>query len=370
MRLNETYSLCAHVARFGNDQACHDYLVQVRWNGKPQCPACENYHMNYYLAKRNIYECSKCYKQFSVIQGTIFHKSKVPLNKWFMAIYLFTVSKRGISSIQLGKFLGVKQHTAWFMLHRLREAMKSENEIILNGIVEVDETYVGPKINRDKRLQAAKLEHEKQQISNKKYTRRQRLKLEGHRKRGRKKGETKEVLENRKKNSVITKQPRGDYSSYENYIIALGMMERQGKIVVKLLGKSRRDINSAKVYPLLENHISEHATIVTDQLNLYDNTKHMFKEHLTVNHDIGFVVDGVSTNGIENVWKHFKKTIEATYFHLSYHHFENYLNEYSYRWNRRNESELTMFEDFMPLVSTTKVTYKELKNKNEDKMAA
>src|ERR1700751_3141860 len=107
-----------HLARFATDQMCHDYLVQVRWNGKPICPKCGNDNMNYYLAKRKVYKCSNpnCYKQFNVVRETIFERSKMPLHKWFLAIYFFTTTKRGVSSCQLAEFLNVQQRTAWFVL--------------------------------------------------------------------------------------------------------------------------------------------------------------------------------------------------------------------------------------------------------------
>src|ERR1700758_1017298 len=129
-----------HLARFATDQMCHDYLVQVRWNGRPTCPKCGNDKMNYYINSRKVYKCSSCKKQFSLTKGTIFERSKLPLKTWFLAIYLFTTKKRGVSSYQMAGWLGVKQHTAWYVLQRLRKALENENDIVLSGIVEADET--------------------------------------------------------------------------------------------------------------------------------------------------------------------------------------------------------------------------------------
>lgn len=370
----ETYSLHAHLSRFSSEQMCHDYLVKTRWNGKPQCPKCENNQMNYYLSARRIYKCSKCRTQFSVTKGTIFEKSKVPLSKWFIAIYLLVINKRGISSYQLSKMIGVKQHTAWFMLHRLREALKNENEIILNGIVEVDETFVSPKIGRDKRLQTAKRKHEYEQdklVGYSKYKNGKIGKVEGYRKRGRKKGSTKEVLEQKKiERGGIPYSSKPNRVPYEKGIIVLGMLERGGRMVIKKLGINGKSVTKANIYPILKNQITEHSTLITDQLGVYDDTKYLFAEHLTVNHEIGYVVDGIHTNGIENCWKHLKKTIDSTYFHISYAHFDRYSNEISYRWNRRNLSEQTLFEDFFHSSLKEKITYNELKIKKENKLAA
>ena len=372
MKLGETYSLCEHASKFGTDQACHDYLVQARWNGKPQCPKCDNYHMNYYLSKRKVYKCSKCYKQFSVTQGTIFEKSKIPLNKWFLAIYLFTVNKRGISSIQLGKFLGIKQQSAWYMLTRIRTSMNTENETILCGVVEADETLIAPKVNRDKRLQIAKRIHDDEQDRIHGYSRRKRIKSEGGtRKVGRKKGTTKEIVEqNKMKRDGKPYRSKPDRIPFEKGVFVLGMLERNGRIVLKKLGINRKSVSNENVHPLLKAHISESSVFITDEHHVYDKTSDFFLEHLSVNHQISYCVDGVHSNGIENVWGHLKRMVSGTYFHFSYHHADGYLNESTYRWNRQKDSEQTLFEDFIPMVIGKNITYKEIKIKKENKLAA
>lgn len=367
VKISETYSLCAHASKFGTDQACHDYLVQVRWNGTPQCPACENNHMNYYLSNRKVYKCSKCYKQFSVIQGTIFHKSKVPLHKWFMAIYLFTTHKRGISSIQLGKFLGVKQHTAWYMLCRLREAMKEENNIVLHGIVEADETLIAPKVNRDKRLQVAKAKHDKEQDKLHGYSEKKRKRIEGGvRTVGRKKGSTKDILEQKKLERGGTPyRSKVDRVPFEKGTVVLGMLERNGRIVLKKIGTNRKSVSKENIHPHLIRNINRKSIFITDEHNVYKKTSEFFSEHKTINHQISYCYEGIHSNGIENVWNHLKRMIVGTYFHFSFHHADGYLNESTYRWNRQNDSEQTLFEDFIPLIIGKKVVYKEIIRENK-----
>lgn len=366
------YGLHAHEERFGTEQKCQEYLIHVRWNGRPTCPRCGNEHMNYYLTSRNIYKCSECYKQFSVTQGTIFHRSKIPLKTWFLAIYLFTTKKRGISSIQLGKWLGVKQHTAWFMLHRLREALKEENDIVLGGIVEADETFVGPEIDRDTRLQRLRKMHYEKQNEIHGYERTKRLKMGEKKKRGRKKGSTKEVLQQK----AIERggKPYNSHESkrepFERTTAIFGMMERGGRIVMKKLGHSRKCLSKELIYPHLRIHISKDSILITDESSIYFETDTLFKEHLSVNHDIAYVIDGIHINSIENAWMHFDKMIDGTYFHFSKQHFDRYLDENTYRWNRREESELSIFESFIPLVAGSRITYKKLKERKEQKMAA
>lgn len=328
--------------------------------------------MNYYLGKRKVYKCSKCYTQFSVKQGTIFEKSTLPLTKWFLAAYLFSVSKRGVSSVQLAKYLGVKQPTAWYILRRLREAMKNENQIKLFGEVEADETMVGPKIDRDLRLKARKYKHDTEQDALHGLSRTQR-KIRGIKlKRGRKKGSTKEVLEQKAKDRDY--KPYNSRESFkepfEKGVMVLGMLERNGRIVLKNIGKNTKDVNAVNVHPILKQHISKDAIFITDEHKVYIKTSEFFKEHQTVNHQKGYVINGIHSNGIENVWGHLKRMVLGTYFHFSYQHAEGYLNENSYRWNRQNDSEQTLFEDLILLTLDKRITYEEVKIIKEDKLAA
>jgi transposase-like protein len=361
------YGLDIHLERFSTDKQCQDYLFAIKWNGVPKCPSCGNTYKNYYITSRKVYKCSECYRQFSLTQGTIFERSKIPLVKWFLTIYLFTTKKKGLSSVQLSKWLGVEQRTAWFMLQRLREALKEENNAILDGIIEVDETFIGPDINRDTRLQKIRKLHYQEQDRIHGMHRNKARRIRGFStKIGRKKGSTKEVLAKKK----LEQEEKGDRLPFERCTAVLGMLERNGRIVMKKIGHSKSSLRKDIIYPLLEKHISYESTLITDQLNLYDDTEHLFYEHQTVNHDIAYVIDGIHTNGIENAWKHLKLMISGTYFHLSKHHFNRYLNENTYRWNRKNNTERALFEDFMSLTMKERISYKELIKKEQIKMAA
>ncbi|WP_396127466.1 IS1595 family transposase [Aurantibacillus circumpalustris] len=331
--------------------------------------------MNYLLTTRNIYKCSSCKKQFSVTQGTIFHRSKVPLTKWFIAMYFFTGNKRGISSCQLAKLLGVKQHTAWFMLHRMRAALTNENEIMLSGIVEADEAFIGPKINRDLRLLMAKQKHDEEQNRLQNFTTEKRLELGIKKKVGRKKGSTKEILHQKMierggKPYNSHDDRKSDRIPFETGVVILGMMEQKGRMIMKILGRSRIDLTKKNILPILKNYIASHSILVTDQSSVYFNTSQLFSRHLSVNHDKGYVINGVHINNIENAWKHLKKMVIGTYFHASYQHFEKYLNENTYRWNRRQLDQECLFEDFMPLTILRKISYKELIKREQVQEAA
>lgn len=132
--------------RFPNEEACIDYLIHARWNDKPVCPHCKSDRKIYKIRNGRILTCADCRKQFTVKIGTIFEDSALSLQKWFMAVYILTAHKKGISSLQLSSDINVTQKTAWFMLHRIRliAKTKSFNEP-LDGTIEADETYIGGK---------------------------------------------------------------------------------------------------------------------------------------------------------------------------------------------------------------------------------
>jgi transposase-like protein len=132
------------VDRFASEDACREYLEELRWPNGVACPRCGNESVSR-IEKRNQYDCNSCRYQFSVTAGTLFHDSHLPLRKWFMAVYLICESKKGISANQLKRTLHVSYKTAWYLCHRIRDAMGDDPQALLNGIVEVDETYIGGK---------------------------------------------------------------------------------------------------------------------------------------------------------------------------------------------------------------------------------
>ena len=132
------------IDRFDSDEDCRDYLEILRWPVGVQCPRCQSESISRVLI-RDQFDCNSCRYQFSVTSGTIFHDTHLPLRKWFIAIYLMIESKKGISANQLKRNLGVSYKTAWYLCHRIREALRRDTDPLLKGIVEVDETFVGGK---------------------------------------------------------------------------------------------------------------------------------------------------------------------------------------------------------------------------------
>lgn len=296
-------------------------------------------------------------------------KSKIPLTTWFKCIYLFVTAKRGISSCQMAKWLGVTQRTAWFMIQRLAEAANAEGDIILNGIVEVDETTISPDLVKNRRLLKKRKEYyqEQEKIHGlSPYRQKKQNPPTGPVKRGRKKGTTQAVVEERKK----LREQIGERVPFELKMIVFGMCERQGRIVFKKLGKSMKDITQMKIYPHIDRHVSPDATLVSDEHVVYFNVGQFVKEHLTVNHKIGYVVDGIHSNNIENAWTHLKKVLAGTHFHLSFQHLDRYLNIHAFRWNRRQSGERAMVDDLIQGLFEKRLTYKDLTCQGHIKEAA
>src|SRR5438445_7341558 len=133
------------IEKFGNDEKCRARLTELRWPNGVSCPRCQSKSISKVL-ERDQYDCNACRYQFSVTSGTIFPDTHLPLSKWFLAIYLMTESKKGISALQMKRTLGIAYQTAWYLCHRIRAAMRDANCELLRGIVEVDETWVGGKV--------------------------------------------------------------------------------------------------------------------------------------------------------------------------------------------------------------------------------
>lgn len=319
---------------FKDNETCIKYLELKRWNNIPTCTRCNNNHNNYYLKNRKEYECSKCKKQFTVLQGTIFHKTKVELENWFYAIYLVATSKKRISSISLSEKIGVQQRTAWLMLHKIRETMKDENtKRVLSGIVECDEAYVGSKPNRDQRL---KKRMDDYQIKHNK--------------------------------------------PYEHLKGIFGAIEREsGLIVLRKFGYVQNCFSKKMAKKLLQKHVTPDSTINSDNHKAYKQLKHLFQKHDIINKHrevtrkkkdgtkyklkVTSFTDGkIHVNGIENVWKQLKIVVIGTFHHFSYKHTDRYLNEYAYIWNRKkmNFSYIDILEDIIQNSFDKMITYDQL----------
>jgi transposase-like protein len=290
--------------KFKNEQICRDWLESVRWNNQPVCPHCG--HKPYKFKDGKLYKCSECRKQFTVRIGTIFEDSKIPLIKWFLAIYLFTSLKSGLSSIQLSKYIEITQKTSWFMLQRIRKVMKDANNIgLMSGIVEMDETYIGTKeANR----------HMKDRVK-----------------------------------------------GLKDKISVFGMLERDNKKV-----KSFK-VNDTRAKTLLKEiytNIEENSLLITDEAKQYQSIGNSYV-HRTVNHSQDEYVRDLKgfklyTNSIEGFWSQVKRGINGIYHWASKKHIDKYLAEYNFRYNERKLDDFIKFEKWFRICEIKNLSYKQL----------
>lgn len=270
-------SIFEMIGHFPDEQAAIDYLTLILWPDGPVCPYCNGHRISE-RAQKNYYRCKDCLKIFTIRVGTIFHRSHVPLHKWLYAMYLMVTSRKGISSLQLSKEIGVTQKTAWFLLHRIRTACEDDNGGSLYGIVEADEAYFGGKESN---------KHESKKL---------------HAGRG-----------------AVGKS------------IVIGIRERGGKVITKLISST----GAKEIQDILAEAVCIYSVVCTDELSSYVGMPERI--HKTVNHSAKVFVDGMAhTNGIESVWAVLKRGFYGIYHSFNVKHLQRNLNEFMFRFNSGN----------------------------------
>jgi transposase-like protein len=262
---------------FNNEDAAFAYVEARLWPTGPVCSHCGETErvsrMGGKATRKGLHKCYKCRKQFTVRQGTIFESSHLPLNVWLQAIFLIAASKKGISSHQLHRMLGITLKTAWFLSHRIREAMRNGDLPPLNGIVEVDETYIGQK---------------------------------GPKQRG-------GVTHKMKVLSLVCRDS-GEARSvvFDN-------------------------VTAREIIPIVVQNVAKEAHVMTDEHAIYRNrVPGLFAQHSVVNHQLGEYARGKAhTNTIEGFFSIFKRGMRGVYQHCREKHLHRYLAEFDFRYSNR-----------------------------------
>lgn len=279
---------------FPDEQSCIQYFEKIRWPDGVVSPF--DSASKVYKCKGNRYKCRNTGKYFDYRTGTAFANSKLPFRYWFYAIFLCLSHKRGVSSCQLARDLGVTQKTAWRMLNKIRSYMHSFNDGKLSNEVEIDETFVGGRNknrHRDKRVE----------------------KCQGR--------------------------------SFKDKVPVFGMLQRGGVLIARVVPNTQANT----LAPIISEHVEDGTVIYTDGWE-YGNLSARYGQR-SVDHGHGFYgtstvtedgeVVSTNTNSIENAWAQFKRTVAGTYFHISKKHMQKYVDEFAYRFNTRGYTDNQRF---------------------------
>lgn len=291
-------NLLTLVDDYNTDAKCRELLERLRWPDGVTCPRCGSQSV-YQIHDRGQFDCNACRYQFSVTVGTVMHDSHLPLRKWFMATYLMCESKKGVSALQLKRTLGVAYQTAWYLCHRIREAMGNDQfeGPTLLGVVEVDETLIGGKV-------------------------------------------------------------KGKGRAYKgNKTWVAGAIQRGGAVRLKRIPNVRR----GTLHQFVRETVKDEAeAIYTDELASYLGIADHNTRHETVNHSIEeWVVGDVHTNSIEGVWSLFKRSIVGAFHKVSEKHLDRYLEELEWRYSNRDNEHIFM-DTLRRIVNTQHLTYARL----------
>lgn len=302
-----TISTYALMKMIPDAESARLYLEGHLWPNGATCPDCKSDRVSERGKRPGFYHCNACNFDFTVRTGTIFERSKVPLDKWVYAMYLLVTARKGISSMQLAKEIGVTQKTAWFILGRLREACSAPDSIDkLKGVIEIDEAFFGGK-------EANKHEWKKQ-----------------HAGRG----------------------PVGKTA-------VLGMREREGRTRAKVIQARTLDAIHGEIHGAVEPG----SQLYTDDHMVFNDLDGLFYKHDTVNHASGEYARGpVSTNSIESVWAVLKRGLHGVYHHASAKHLDRYVQEFAWRLNEGNvkRHSLERLASFIDAVVGKRLTYARL----------
>ena len=310
------------IAYFADPKNAFDFAVEMRWPDGVFCPFCDGKEHSF-LTTRQLWKCKACKKQFSVRVGTIFEDSPVALSKWLMAVWMLVNCKNGVSSYELHRAIGVTQKTAWFMLHRIRAAIKAKSfNKKLAGIVETDETFIGGLL---KNMHQSRRE----QVRN-------------------------DAIETRKgRRGPGSKRVRTGDGPLVGKTIVQAVLERDGEVRAQIID----NLITGPKFDFIRKNVEKGANVMTDQAA--QNYGPYFI-HEFVNHQSEYVRGNVHTNGIENFWSLLKRGLKGTYVSVEPYHLSAYIDEQSFRFNRRKETDGERFTRAMQMTKGCRLTYEKL----------
>ncbi|MEP7043846.1 MAG: IS1595 family transposase [Dokdonella sp.] len=287
---------------FVDADKAREYLEALRWPNGPVCPHCgvlgDHYALKGAAHRPGLIKCKDCRKQFSVTVGTVFERSKIALNKWLLAVHLMCASKKAVSSHQIHRMLGITYKSAWFMTHRIREAMKPNGGGLLGsdgGAVEVDETYWG------------------------------------------------------------TSKPKGKAArGYDHKMKIMSLVERDGKKRTAHVA----NVTGATVREVLNANVSKSAKLMTDEAAVYTKVGKEFASQGVVRHaNKEYARGDVTTNLVEASFSLLKRGLIGTFHHVSEQHLQRYCTEFDYRWNARKTTDKERSDALLGQVGGKRLTY-------------
>ncbi len=265
---------------FDDPDNARQYLASKRWADGIVCPFCDATEPMF-LSTRKVWKCRKCRKQFSVKVGTIFEASPLSLGKWLTAVWLISNCKNGVSSYEIARALGITQKTAWFMLHRIRDAMQDpQTGRKLSGEVEVDETFIGGKSRN---------------------------------------------MHPEKRERRITGTGGKDKTA------VIGILERGGEVRTAVIPNRKRKVLQAEI----RKHVQAGSALYSDALKSYEGLSASYA-HQVIDHAVAYVEGRVHTNTLENFWSLLKRGLGGTYVSVEPFHLFRYIDEQAFRYNNRN----------------------------------
>ena len=280
MAKNEYNSIMDLLDRFPDEATCIEHLAAIRWPDGPVCPHCGSARWFSRIARHRLWRCGECKRDFSVRKGTVFEESRLPLRKWFAAIWLYGTHRKGLASTQLAREIGVSQKTAWFMLGRLREVTAAMNGLVgaISGIVEADETYFG--------------------------------------------GKAKNMHKRDRERKIKGRGPSGKAA-------VVGAKSRSGKVKAKPVETA----DSASLQAFVRGNVEAGSVLMTDGNPAYDALGGDYEHHV-VQLSVGEYVRGMAhTNGVESFWSLLKRAYVGVFHHMSPKHLHRYIDEFAARYN-------------------------------------